>query len=256
MSLDTVARRATAALHSAASDLDVDRALALSVHNHRRSRFAGPLLVAATLLLVLAAGWLGSRLVTDEQSAPPLDSAPRDVVGDRLSVPVELSVPEGWVVTRDAQAVVLNPQGGSDRSITMVGQPVMVYEPPDYRLKPLRDDLVVWTTTHPDLEVSDQFGLDGPDFAWTGTEMELALPAGAPSVPLVPVPGRPYPLTRLDITQADRTFLWDVIYLTDSPPLLVASRSSIADDPHLKAARNALLQSLQVNPPPHSQEQS
>ena len=208
------------------------------------------------MVLVLVLGWVGSRLITDEQSAPPLDSAPRDIVGGRLSVPVELTVPSGWVVTRDAQAVVLRPLDGSSSSITLVGQPVMVYEPPDYRLKPLRDDLVVWTTTHPDLEVSDQFGLDGPGFAWTGTEMELALSAGSSDVPLVPVPGRPYPLTPLDITKADRTFLWDVIYLTDSPPLLVASQSPIPDDAVLKSARNELLQSLQVTSPPNSQEHS
>lgn len=251
MSLDTAARRATIALQAGVSDADIDRALARTVEHPRRNRHAGPLLVAAALVLLLALGWLGSQLVTDEQSAPPLDSAPGEVVGARLSVPVEATVPDGWSVQRDAQAVVLNPQDASDTSITLVGQPVLVYQPPDYQLKPLRDDLVVWTTTHRDLQVSDQFGLDGPDFAWTGTEMELGLRKGASDVPLVPIPGRPYPMTPLDITERDKTFLWDVIYLTDSPPLLVASRSSIPDDADLKSARNELLKSLQVNPPPN-----
>jgi hypothetical protein len=58
-------------------------------------------------------------------------------------------------------------------------------------------------------------------------------------------------MTPLSITEQDRTFLWDVIYLTDSPPLLMASRSSIPNDAELKSARNELLQSLQVNPPPN-----
>jgi hypothetical protein len=209
------------------------------------------MLVAAVLVLLLAVGWVGSQLVTDEQSAPPLGPAPSETVGARLSVPVEVSVPEGWVVARDAQAVVLNPQDGSERSIILLGQPVVVYQPPTYEAKPLRDDLVVWTTTHPDLEVSDQFGLDGPDFAWTGTEMELSLRKGASDVPLVPIPGRPYPMTSLDITDQDKTFLWDVIYLTDSPPLLMASQSPRSDDADLKSARNELLQSLQVNPAPN-----
>ena len=179
MSLDTVARAGNDALQSA------------SASRRRRRAVAEPVALAPPEAgspgptagrrrpwsWCWSVGWVGSRLVTDEQSAPPLDSAPSEVVGARLSVPVELTVPEGWVVTRDAQAVELRPLDGSDRSITLVGQPVMVYQPPDYQLKPLRDDLVVWTTTHPDLEVSDQFGLDGPDFAWTGTEMELALSA-------------------------------------------------------------------------------
>jgi hypothetical protein len=251
MSLDTVARQATIALQSAVSDADVDRALTQTVEHRRQNRLAEPLLVAAVLVLLLAVGWVGSQLVTDEQSAPPLDPAPSEIVGARLSVPVEVTVPDGWSVQRDAQAVVLIPQDASDMSITMVGQPVVVYQPPVYQLKPLRDDLVVWTTTHPDLEVNDQFGLDGPGFAWTGTEMELGLRKGASDIPLVPIPGRPYPMTPLDITEQDKTFLWDVIYLTDSPPLLVASRSSIPNDADLKSARNELLQSLQVNPPPN-----
>jgi hypothetical protein len=255
MSLDTVARRASTTLRSAVSDADIDRALhhALdrSDDNRRWIRLAGPLLVAAVLVLLLAVGWAGSQLLTTEQSAPPLQPAPSETVGARLSVPVEASVPDGWNVQRDARAVELGPMDGSDRSIILLGQPVVVYQSPDYQLKPLREDLVVWTTTHPDLEVSDQFGLDGPDFAWTGTEMELALRRGTSDVPLVPIPGRPYPMTPLSITEQDRTFLWDVIYLTDSPPLLMASRSSIPNDAELKSARNELLQSLQVNPPPN-----
>jgi hypothetical protein len=251
MSIDTLGHRAAEDLRSAVADLDVERSLTQALAPRESARRWATALVVATVVMVLVLGWVGSGLFTDEQSAPPLDSAPRDVVGGRLSVPVELTVPEGWGVTRDAQAVVLHPLDGSNSSMTLIGQPVMVYQPPDYRLRPLGEDIVVWTTTHPDLKVSDRFGLDGPGFAWTGTEMELALSAGASDVPLVPVPGRPYPLTPLEITTADRTFLWDVVYLADSPPLVVASQSPIPDDAALKAARSELLQSLQVNPPPN-----
>lgn len=248
MSIDTLGRRAAADLRSATSGVDVERSLTQARARGRTPRRWMTVVVVATVLLVLVLGWAGSRVMTDEQSAPPLDSAPSEVVGGRLSVPVEVTVPSGWGVLRDAQAVELRPLDGSDRSIILVGQPGMVFEPPAYRLKPLVEDLVVWTTSQPDLKVRDRFGIDGPGFAWAGTEMELALRPGTSEVPLVPLPSGPDPVT---ITDADRTFLWDVVYLTDSPPLLVASRSSSADDVVLKSARAELLQSLQVNPPPN-----
>ena len=250
MSIDTLGLQAAEVLRDATADVDVERSLNLALTPRAVTRRWTTVLVVAAVVTVLVLGWVGSRLVTDEQSAPPLDLAPREVVGDGLSVPVRLTVPEGWVVKRDARAVVLSPLDGSSSSMTLLGQPVMVYQPPDFRLRPLREDLVVWTTTHPDLQVRDQFGLDGPGFAWSGTEMELALADGASNVPLVPVPGRPS-LAPLEITTSDRTFLWDVIYLTDSPPLLVASQSPIADDAALKSARDELLQSLQASPPPN-----
>lgn len=250
MSLDTLGLLAAQDLHAAASEVDVERSLQRSLTGRPRGRAVGAAILVVAVVAAVVVGWLATHdLFGGEQSAPPLDRAPAQVVGGRLSVDVELQVPEGWKVIRDAQAVVLRSSDESGSSMTLIGQPVMVYQPPDYRLKPLREDLVVWTTTHPDLEVSDRFGLDGPDFAWTGTEMELGLSAGSADVPLVPVPGRPYPLTRLEITRADRTFLWDVISLPDSPPLLVASQSPIPDDAGLKSARNELLQSLVITTP-------
>jgi hypothetical protein len=207
---------------------------------------------------VVVVGWFGLRVVLeDQQSAPPLNDAPRQIVGSRLSVPATLTVPDGWGVVRDAESVELRPLNGGDQTITVVGQPVVVFEPPDYQPVPLRDDLVVWTTTRSDLRVSDRFGLDGPGFAWTGTQMTLALRAGIDEAPLVALRrgggdhwGLSYRNDALTITSADETFHWDVIYLTDSPPLVVASRSSVPDDDVLKAARNELLESLQLTTPP------
>lgn len=248
MSIDTLGHRAAEDLRSATAGIDVERMLNLAPTRRASARRWTTVVVVATVLLVLVLGWAGSRVMTDEQSAPPLDSAPTDVVGGRLSVPVEVTVPSGWVASRDAQNVELRPADGSERSITLVGQPVKVFEPPDYDLKPLRDDLVVWMRTHPDLQVSDDFGIDGPDFAWTGTERELAVPPRMGEIPLAPLPSGPDPLT---VTSQDGTFLWDVIYLSDSPPLLVVSRSPLADDPVLKPARDELLQSLTITTPPN-----
>lgn len=245
MSIDTLGQRSAEDLRTAASEIDVERSLRDAVGRERPAWRWTTVLVAATVVLVLVVVWAGSSVMTDEQSAPPLDSAPAEIVGRGVSVDIQATVPEGWEVVRDAQTVELRPLDGSDSAITMVGQPVKVYEPPDYRLKPLREDLVVWTTTHPDLEVTYKWGLDGPNFAWHGTEMRLGLKRGN-ETPLVPLPSGTTPLA---ISDADQTFLWDVIYLSDSPPLLVASRSPSADDPVLKAARDELLQSLTITTP-------
>lgn len=257
MSVDTLGHRAAQDLHAAASTVDVERSLEQALADRRRRTWQVTLLVAATAIAVVVAWLATTDLFAGEQSAPPADRAPRDVVGARLSVPVEVTVPTGWIAGRDAQAVELRPADGSNRSITLVGQPVLVYEPPDYQLRPLREDLVVWTRTRSDLKVSEPFGLDGPGFAWSGTEMILVLRPGLEEAPLVALTaaegnhgGLSYRNDSLTITSADETFLWDVIYLTDSPPLLVASRSPDADDPVLKAARDELLQSLVVTTPP------
>lgn len=249
MSIDTLGARAADDLRTAVSLVDVESAVADTLTRRRPVTTRATTAAVAIAVLVLVLGWAGSRVLDEEHPAPPLQ-APNEVVGNQLSVPVELTVPDGWRAARDTASVVLLPDDGSNRSITLVGQPVRVYEPPAYQVRPLREDLAVWTTTRRDLLVSDRFGFDGPDFAWTGTEMELALRPGIASAPLVPLPGGYDPLS---ITDADRTYLWDVIYFTDSPPLLVASRSDASDDTELKEARNALLQSLQFQPPP-SQE--
>jgi hypothetical protein len=245
MSIDTLGARAAQDLFDATADLDVERALGSVQHRFSGRRRTFTLLVAACAVLLLIAGWLGARTVLqDRESAPPLDDNPAQVVGSGLSVPAQLSVPDGWTAVRDASTVELRPSDGSDSSITLVGQPVKVYQPPRYRLAPLAEDLMVWTTKHPDLEVSDRFGLDGPGFAWTGTQMTLAVAPSSTDVPLIPLPGQDTPLS---ISQEDGLFLWDAIYLTDAPPLVIASRSSTPDDPTLKEARASLLQSLQVN---------
>lgn len=252
MSLDTLGLLAAQDLHAAASEVDVERSLQRALAGRRRGRAVSATILVVAVVAVVVVGWLASHnLFGGEQSVPPLDSGPAVVVGAQLSVPVALTVPEGWEVRRDDRAVELRPLDRSDRSITLVGQPVMVFEPPGYQLRPLREDLVVWTTTHPDLEVSDQFGLDGPGFAWTGTELTLSLKPDMSKVPLVPKPATDRDLSTLSVKAADKTFLWDVIYLTDSPPLVVASRSSTPDDPVLKAGRDELLQSLQTSPPPN-----
>lgn len=250
MSLDTLGLLAAQDLRAAASEVEVERSLQRSLTGRRRGRAVGAAMLVVAVVAAVVVGWLATHdLFRGEESAPPLDSGPAVTVGDRLSVPVALTVPEGWDVRRDDRAVELRPLDRSDRSITLVGQPVMVFEPPDYQLRPLREDLVVWTTTHPDLDVSDQFGLDGPGFAWTGTEMTLSLKPDATEIPLVPKPATDRDLSTLSVKGADKTFLWDVIYLTDSPPLLVASRSSTPDDPVLKAGRDELLQSLVITTP-------
>jgi hypothetical protein len=247
MSIDTLGTQAAERLRLAASECDAEHALADALARNRHDRVRSATLLVAAVAVAVIVGWLAAHeLFGGERSAPPLDSAPAPVVGERLSVPVSFPVPEGWEATRDAQTVELRPQNGSDRSITLVGQPVMVFEPPDYDLKPLRDDLIVWVETRNDLKVTDQFGLDGPDFAWAGTETQLSLKPGIDEAPLIPLPGGPDPLV---ITDAHRTFHWDVIYLTDSPPLVIASRSADADDDVLETARDALLESLQVPPP-------
>lgn len=257
MSIDTLGFRAAGELFAATEALDAERSLHAALTPGPRRDARSAVLVAACLVLVVVVGWLGMRVVLqDQQSAPPLDDAPRQIVGSRLSVPATASVPDGWGVVRDAESVELRPFNGADQTITVVGQPVVVFEPPDYQPVPLRDDLVVWTTTRSDLKVSDRFGLDGPGFAWTGTQMTLALRSGIDEAPLVAMKGGggdhwglSYRNDALTITSADRTFHWDVIYLTDSPPLLVASRSATADDAALNAAREELLQSLQVTAP-------
>lgn len=248
MSLDTLGRRAAQDLRAAASTSDVERSLQQALDRDRRRPWKLALLVAATAIAVVVAWLATTDLFPSRHSAPPADGDAREVVGVRLSVPVEAAVPQGWVTSRDAASVELRPADGSDRSITLVGQPVVVYEPPSYDLKPLREDLVVWTRTHPDLRVSDDWGIDGPDFAWTGTEMRLSVPPGTEAIPLVPLPSD---AGRLTVTSGDGTFLWDVIYLADSPPLLVASRSPVADDQPLKTARDELLESLTITAPPN-----
>jgi len=248
MSLDTLARQAAEDLRSNVSTIDVDGALRTTLDQAGRRRRIVPVLVIATAILVLIVGWsLSGELRRSAVPAPPADSPSPTVVGEKLGAPMTAVAPEGWEVLRDRGYVEMRPADGSPGVHIVMLVPRRVYEPPSGTLTPLKDDPIIWMTTHPGLTTSGQFGVDGPTFAWTGTKVDVSLKPGAGTeglhlMPLAKAPGAP----PLAITPDDGTFRWTVIYFEDSDPLAIAATSPTPDDSDLTSAVNELLASIQI----------
>lgn len=248
MTLDTMARRASAELRAATADVDVDAALRTTLDRSRHRRRVKPLLILATAIVALIVGWsLSGELRRSAEPAPPADAPTPVSVGRQLGAPMSALTPTGWDAVTDRSYVEMRPSDGSVGMRIFMLVPRKVYEPPSETLTPLKDDPIIWMTTHPDLTTSGQFGVDGPAFAWAGTKVDVSLKpkAGAEALHLMPLaaaPGAP----PLAISPDDGTFRWTVVYFEDADPLAIAAMSPTPDDSDLTSAVNELLDSIQI----------
>lgn len=247
MSIDALARKASQGLRDATRDLDVDDALHTTMDRSGRRRRIVPALVVATAILVLILGWsLGGERFRSAVPAPPVGSPSPVLVGNKLGAPMTAVAPSGWDVVNDGAYVEMRASDGSGARMVMV-VPRTVYDPPSYDPARLTADPAVWARTHPALTPSGAWGVDGPNFAWTGSRTDLSLSSKSENdsvrlLPLSNAPGSP----SLSITADDAMFRWIVIYFQDSDPLAIAAISPTANDPDLTAAVNELLHSIQI----------
>ncbi len=247
MSIDALARRATQSLLAATDDLDVDVALEGTL-NRRHRRGFGPVLVIITAVVVLIVGWsLSGELRRSADPAPPVDAPNRTLVGDKLGAPMTATAPPGWDVVNNRGYVEMRPTDGTPGVHIFMLVPHEVYDNSADGRAPLQDDPVIWMTNHPDLTSSGRFGVDGPDFAWAGSKVDVALRPKAEKdfVHLMPL-SNAAGSAPLAITKDDAFFRWTVIYFTDSDPLAIAAVSPTPDDPELATALNELLASIQI----------
>jgi hypothetical protein len=248
MSIDTLARQAGQAVMAGTTDLDVDDALSATMDRASRNRRIKPVLLVAAAVVVLIVGWsLGGDLLRSAEPAPPADDPAPVSVGQRLGTPMSAIAPEGWDVTSNRGYVEMRPADGAPGVRLFMLVPRTVYDPPSYDETPLKDDPIIWMTTHSDLTTDAQFAVDGPGFAWMGTKVDVSLKPNADDgelhlMPLSKASGSP----PLAITADDAMFRWIVIYFTDSDPLAIAAISPTPDDPDLMSAINELLASIQV----------
>jgi len=248
MSIDTLARQAGQAVMAGTTDLDVDDALAATMDRASRHRRIKPVLVLAAAVVILIVGWsLGGDLLRSAEPAPPADDPGPVSVGQGLGAPVSALAPAGWDVTSNRSYVEMRPSDGAPGVRLFMLVPRTVYDPPSYDETPIKDDPIIWMTTHPDLTTDAQFAVDGPGFAWTGTKVDVALEPSADDgelhlMPLSKAAGSP----PLAISVDDATLRWIVIYFTDSDPLAIAATSPTPDDPDVMSAINELLASIQI----------
>ena len=248
MSIDTLAHQASQGLKDATRDLDLDDALRTTLDRSGGRRRIVPALVIATAILVLIVGWsLSGELRRSAVPVPPADAPSPVLVGQKLGAPMTAVAPDGWEVLRNGSYVEMRPADGSPGVHLFMLVPRKVYDPPSYELAPLRDDPIIWMTTHPDLTTNGQFGVDGPGFAWMGTKVDVSLKpkadeGGLHLMPLSKAPGSP----PLAMTADDAMFRWIVIYFEDSDPLAIAATSPTPDDPRVIEAINELLASIQI----------
>ncbi len=248
MSIDAVARQACQGLTAATADIDVDNALRSTLGRTRRHRRLGPALVIVTAVLVLFVGWsLSGELRRSAVPAPPASTPGTAQVGGNLGAPLTAMAPEGWEVLKDRAYVDLRPSDGSPGVRIVMLVPRQVYDPPSYELAPLREDPAVWVRTHPALTPSGEWGVDGPNFEWSGSKTDLSLSAKAENdfVHLMPL-SRGAGSPPLAITKDDAFFRWIVIYFEDAAPLAIAATSPLPNDPNLTNAINELLASIQI----------
>jgi hypothetical protein len=248
MSIDTIARQACRGLTAATADLDVDDALRNTLDRTRRHRRLGPALVIVTAVMVLIVGWsLSGELRRSAVPAPPASTPSAAQVGGKLGAPLTAAAPAGWAVLKDGAYVEMRPSDGAPGVHIFMVVPRKVYDPPSYELAPLREDPAVWARTHPALTPSGEWGVDGPDFAWSGSTTDLSLSSKVKNdyvhlMPLSKAPGSP----PLAITADDAMFRWYVIYFEDSDPLVIAAISPTPNDPNLTRSINDLLASIQI----------
>ena len=248
MSIDTFARQASQELRDATCDLDVDDALRTTLDRSGGRRRILPPLVVVAAIIVLILGWsLSGELRRSAVPAPPADAPSPVLVGQKLGAPMTAMAPDGWEVLRNGSYVEMRPADGSPGVHIVMLVPRKVYDPPSYELAPLREDPAVWARTHPALTPSGAWGVDGPNFAWTGSKTDLSLSPKVKNdyvhlMPLSKAPGSP----PLAITADDAMFRWIVIYFEDSDPLAIAAISPTPDDPRVIEAINELLASIQI----------
>ncbi|MEO8106984.1 MAG: hypothetical protein ABI720_06655 [Actinomycetes bacterium] len=249
MSIDTLARQASQRLLSATCDLDLDDALRQTTDRTRRRRGLGPTLVIVTAIIVLIMGWsLSGELRRSADPAPPVDAPHRTLVGEKLGAPMTAMAPPGWDVVSNRGYVEMRPADGSPGIRMLMLVPRRVYDPASQKLEPLKEDPVIWMTTHPEVTPSGRFGVDGPDFAWAGTKVDLSLSPkangdGLHLLPLSRAAGSP----PLAITANDAMFRWTVIYFENSDPLAITAISPTPDDPVVQQGVDDLLASIVIN---------
>jgi hypothetical protein len=250
MPVDDLGRRAANELRAAAALSDEIAALQ-AVTGTGRPRWSGPRLIVVCViaaLLVVSAAVVRVQL-NPGASVSPAGQLAGTVVGEGLSVPVRFTVPADWTSPTDGAYVQLLPADGSDRSMT-VTPATLAFDPPGYTTTSRPTDWILWTLSHPGLEVRGRFGDYGD--GWEGSYMTLLLSGTATSpqitdrqvVPLVPLPGDAGSIT---ISDDDQTFYWAVV-TTREGRTLVAGRSSIPNDTELWDAFFAALKSIQAVP--------
>lgn len=258
MPVDELGRRAARDLRAAVAGLDENAAL-VSVTSPGRKHSMGTRLVVvcvAAALLVVAAATLRAQLSPGSTVSPAGDLAGA-IVGQGLSVPLEFTVPEGWDATTNGAFLQLSPVDGSDRLITVTPagrtfDPPTYTSPPSYATLSKPADYVLWTLTHPALEVRNRFGGYGEgydtsqmDLLLTGSNAASSPDSARVFVPLVPLPGVP---DRITISDDDETFRWIVVSTRDGI-VLVAAQSATPRDTALWDGINELVQSLKIVPP-------
>jgi hypothetical protein len=253
MPVDELGRRAARDLRAAAAGLDENAALA-TVTDRSRNRnhrtVARVVVVCAVAALVFLAAAAVRAQLEPGSTVSPAGQVAGAIVGRGLSVPARLTVPSGWVATRDGAYVRLVPADGSDRSITVTPAD-RAFDPPDYARLTTPADFTMWSKAHPALTVTNAAG--GPwGGHWVSTQMDLALndsaaaqhpyPSSTHVVPLVPLPGDG---TRIAISDDDQTFRWAIVTTRDGD-LLIAARSATPRDRFLWDGFNALAASLRL----------
>ncbi len=248
MSIDTLGRQASEALFAATADLDAQTSLRRNLESSRGRRRLSPALVVVAAVVILVVGWAFSGdLQRSAVPAPPLDTPLPVLVGKKLGGPITAVAPTGWEVINDRAYVEMRPADGSPGMQVFMVVPRRVYDPPSDELVPLKDDPVVWITTHPEVKTLDKFGVDGPGSAWTATAVDLSLSPKAKNdwvhlLPLSMAPGSP----PLAITANNGMDRWIIIDFEKSRPLIIAATSPTRDDPDLATAINQLLASIQI----------
>ncbi|MDH4158689.1 MAG: hypothetical protein OEV62_00345 [Actinomycetota bacterium] len=252
MSVDELGRRATDELRAAAARSDEIVALE-AVLGSRPTRWTGARLVAvcAAAALVVAGAAVVRAQLNPSASLSPAGQLAGAVVGERMSLPVRLTVPVQWTAATNQAYVTLLPTDGSDRSITVTPAD-KAFDPPLYATLTRPADFMVWTLSHPALEASNRTGGAWGD-GYVSAQMDLTLsdppaqhlrvaPPG--TLPLVPLSPEGAAIT---ISENDQTFRWAIVTTHDGD-LLVAARSSAPRDTFLWDGFNTLVTSLRVVP--------
>jgi hypothetical protein len=257
MSVDLRARRAMDELRSEVALLDVDRAFDHVLTGGRRNGLVrSSLVLAAVVVVAMVGGIIAGGPMQSNTPPPPANQSKSATIGVDLPGPATMRLPAGWDIAHDGRYVELIPQDGSDARL-VVTIPAEVYDPPSYDSAPLREDLVVWTLTHPAIQSAERYGIyeygrpqaEG-GISWGGNAMDLSLRTRGSelgSVPLVPLPGAAGD-ARLSVTSQDATFRWAVVNLKGSEPIAFAAISVTSDDQLTLAALNDLLQSIHATP--------
>jgi len=252
MSVDELGRRATDELRAAAAQSDEIAAMQ-AVLGRRPTRWSGARLVAvcAAAALIVAGAAVVRAQLNPSASVFPAGQLAGAVVGERMSLPVRITVPTRWTAATNQAYVKLLPTDGSDRSITVTPAD-QAFDPPSYARLTTPVDFVLWTLSHPGLEASNRVGGAWGD-GYVSTQMDLTLsdppaqhlrvaPPG--TLPLVPLPPEGGAIT---ISEHDQTFRWAIVTTHDGD-LLVAARSSAPRDRFLWDGFNTLVTSLRVVP--------